>query len=553
MDLNKEDKSALESEEVEKLYQLYIRFQSDDKTALDEIFKQKEVKQLCKVDEMNKEYRLSHMDNVLDSEVVLDNEKDRSKIEWIDSTYSKVTFQFSCLSKILYKKKKKFFSDAKNTRYENGKKKKDNGVSKFYEGKYDISDFDELMYETIIEIFNAKTDENNCLTLNGKKNKNPICDGKSLLENISYFTSLKINKRAKISCLDIFDTDYDNEESEIDFSYFDKYVVDEFLYSEGSTSRLMMYEEYLEWIKRNDIHKLFKANASNIKVIIETIMNCDNAFIIDVEEDIKVGPGMRFVSQKILQQIIRYRYGINIEQENISKAMKTMEQRLLDHLLYSLNYKIGKAEKSKGIYEKESERFLYNLDKKAYIKIFGRASYELYNESIRFVNSGDFNGYFKQLSKYEDMVIHIVSLQKGKKKYDMINLMISENNDLVDDKQTTILNIANTIIEYYQKLETEYQNNELSKYKIKDFLDWEKRCWEAELSNKDLKIQLFSSEKVKKPAQYNIKRQELIVYCGCMNYYFCDEEKELCYVFSKDRRVISRTNKNHEIFWYKIG
>ena len=39
MDLNKEDKSALESEEVEKLYQLYIRFQSDDKTALDEIFK----------------------------------------------------------------------------------------------------------------------------------------------------------------------------------------------------------------------------------------------------------------------------------------------------------------------------------------------------------------------------------------------------------------------------------------------------------------------------------------------------------------------------------
>ena len=192
MDLNKEDKSALESKELEKLYQLYIRFQSGDKTALDEIFKQKEVKQLCKVDEINKEYRLSHMDNVLDSEVVLDNEQDRSKIEWLDSTYSKVTFQFPCLNKILYKKKKKFFSDAKNTGYENGEKKKNNGVSKFYDGKYDISDFDELMYETIIEIFNAKTDENNCLTLDSKKNKNPICDGRSVLENISYFTSLKI-------------------------------------------------------------------------------------------------------------------------------------------------------------------------------------------------------------------------------------------------------------------------------------------------------------------------------------------------------------------------
>ena len=52
--------------------------------------------------------------------------------------------------------------------------------------------------------------------------------------------------------------------------------------------------------------------------------------------------------------------------------MEIIEQRLLDHLLYSLNYRIGKAEESKGIYKKESERFLYEADRKSYIKIFNR-------------------------------------------------------------------------------------------------------------------------------------------------------------------------------------
>lgn len=99
---------------------------------------------------------------------------------------------------MLYKKKKKFLSKTKNIGYENSQKIKNGSCSKFYEGEYDISDFNELMNETIIEIFNEKTDENNCLILDGKKNEEyPICDGISLLRNISYFTSRKVNKRAK--------------------------------------------------------------------------------------------------------------------------------------------------------------------------------------------------------------------------------------------------------------------------------------------------------------------------------------------------------------------
>lgn len=553
------DKDILaDNEEAAKLYQIYIRVQSGDNTALNELFQETDGKQICRADEMNKEYRMSHMDNILDSESVIDNEKNKQDEEWIGSVYSKVSFQFSCLNKMLYKKKKKFLSRAKNTGFENGKKSNSGNDSKFYEGEYDISDFNELAYETVIEVFHAKTDENNCLTLDGKKNIGvPICNGVSLLKNISYFISRKINKRAEVSFLDIYDmVDY-SEESETEISYFDKYVFRKFSHAEGGMSRLTMYAEYLEWLKRNDLHRLFKVTACDIKAIIETIMYCDETFIPNASGDIETGFGMRFVGQKTLQGLIKLRCNRNIEQENISKDIEIIEQRLLDHLLYSLNYRIGRAEKSMGIYEKESERFLYGLDKKGYIKIFSRAGYELYDKSIRFIhcsaNSNDCDKFFKLVQKYEDMVMNIVSLEKGKKKYDMVNFMVPENNDLVDDKRAAILNIAHTIIEHYQKAETEYQRNVLGKYKMQGFSNWKNGYWEAELCNDILKIRLFSSGKIKKPIQYNINREKLIVYSGCMNLYFCDVQMEMYYKFPKNRRIISRSNQNHKIFMYKVG
>ena len=142
----KKDDILLNDDEVEKLYQIYMRVQSGEKVALDELFKSVNSKQVCKADEMNKEYRMSYMDNVLDSEFVLDNEKNIQEDEWINSSYSKVMFNFSCLNKMLYKKKKRFLHKAKNTGYEEGQKIKNSSHSKFYEGEYDISDFNELPY-----------------------------------------------------------------------------------------------------------------------------------------------------------------------------------------------------------------------------------------------------------------------------------------------------------------------------------------------------------------------------------------------------------------------
>lgn len=555
---NKNKEKITNKEELDKLYEIYMRVQTGDKSALDELFKATDNKQISRADEINKEYQMSHMDNILDSEFVLDMEQSRQEKGWVNSASSKVAFQFPCLNKMLYKKKKRFLSTSKNTGYENGKKTKNNGHSKFYEGEYDISDFNELMYETVIEIFNTKTDENKCLTLDGKKNvENPICDGISLLKNISYFTSRKINKRAKNSYLDVYGMEYGDKEPQTDLSDFDKYAFKKFIESERGTSRLAMYAEYLAWLKRNDVHKLFKVNACDIHAIIDTIMNRADIFMKDMSGDNEIGLGMRFVTQEKLQEMIMSRHNINIEQENISKDLEIIEQRLLDHLFYSLNYRIGKAEESKGIYEKESERFLYGLEEMKYIKVFSRTSYKIYNESIRFINSDinieDFDDYFREIKKYEDMVVDIVSLEKGEKMYDMVNLIFEDNDDLVGDKRKALADIASTVILFYQKKEEEYIQDRLTGYSMKGIAKRGNGCWETKLEDDFLHIKSWSGRNVKKPIRHSIDKEKLMVYCGYVNFYFCNVEDKICYRAPKDRRIVSRANKNHEINMYDVS
>lgn len=543
-------------DELDRLFRIYKRFQSGDKSALDELFRSVENKQGCKLDKIYKKHRMKNMDNVLDSEEVIDNEKSKQEDEWENSHDSQVTFRLSCLNRMLYKKKKGFLSKVKNTGYENGIKLKSCNCSKFYEGEYDLSDFNEIMYWTIIEIFNKKTDADNCLTLYDKKNvKIPICDGLSLLKNISYFTSIKINERARKSCLDISDIvsygEKSEEDVECEISNFDKYAFEEFFKSESSGMRLLIYEECLEWLNKNDVHKLFKISARDIKAIIETIMNVKETFITDVEDDVDLGLGMHLAKQKVLQELIKRRHNINVEQGNISKDLEIIEQRLLDHLFYSLNYKIDKAEESSGIYEKESERFLYKMDHTAYSKMFSRTIHSVYKASVAFVNSNmdgkDCNGYFEVVEEYDDFVMDIVSLEKGKKKYDMCNLIIKSNNDLVEDKRSALINIANVIITYCQNEERNYVKEKMGEYRKKKTVDFANGYWETVLDSEFLNVDFWSSKSVKKPIRHRIDREELMIYCGYMNFYICDTESKIYYSLPKDRRIISRANRNHEI------
>ena len=134
----------------------------------------------------------------------------------------------------------------------------------------------------------------------------------------------------------------------------------------------------------------------------------------------------------------------------------------------------------------------------------------------------------------------------------MVNLIL-ENDDLVDNKNQTLLDIANTVISSYQKKEEEHRKNALKDYKIRGFADWRNGYWEAELGNEVMKIRLWSSKNVKKPIRYNMSKEKLIVYSGCMNFYFCDIKRKVCYSVPKNRRILSRSNKNHEIFMYNVG
>lgn len=450
-------------EDVERLYQNYIRYQSGDESALDEVFMEvgEKVGETKRIVELEEEYKLSHAENVLDAGLV-ENEigyrRNRRKL--------KVVFSFSCLNDMVKKAKYNYSKNGIFTGYENGRKTDSHGYKKFHSGKYDTLELEEAMQEIVVKLFQGK--------LSGSKID--IINGVTLLGNIKYYLSKEIGNYNKVLCKNVPETYIDMKNGE-EISYFDQYSKQIWKEMDSQVSRITPYSDCLEWLQRNDVCMLFKANACDIKAIIETIINYKDTFVVSKDGDMKSGFGMRPVTQETLQEIIRYRHNLNIEQENISKDLQLIEQRLLDHLFYSLNYEIGKAEKSGGIYEKESGRCLYELGKKAYIKMFNRTSYKLYEKSIDFINGNingnDFDNYFSTIKRYEEMILEVVSEEKGKKKYDMVNLMSEEDADLVDDKMEALLNIANTMISFYQKEEVEYSREHFDGYKMKSLKDWD--------------------------------------------------------------------------------
>lgn len=530
------------SEEVERLYQNYIRYQSGDKSALDEVFMEvgKKVGETKRIVELEEEYKLSHTENVLDAGLV-ENEIEYKR----NSRKLKVVFSFSCLNDMVSKAKYYYSKNGIFTGYENGKKIDSHGYKKFHSGKYDTLELEEAMQEIVVKLFQGKLSGSNI----------DIINGVTLLGNIKYYLSKEIVNYNRVLCKNVPETYIDMKNGE-EVSYFDQYSKRIWTEMDGQVSRITPYSTCLEWLQRNDVCMLFKANACDIKAIIETIMNCKDTFIVNKDDDMELGLGMRPVTQETLQEIIRYRHNLNVDQENISADMELIEQRLLDHLFYSLNYKIGKAKESMGIYKKESGRCLYELNEKSYIKMFGRAGYEIYGKSIDFINSdmngSDFDNYFNIIKKYEEMVLDVISKGKGKK-YDMVNLISDNDYDLVDDKREALFNIANTMIACYQKKENEYRKNHFGGYKMKSLKDWDNGFWEAYFQDIFLNIKLWSNRNVKKPIHCKINKENVMVYCGYMNFYFCDKERMIYYEVPKERRVISSANKNHEIFMYNVG
>ena len=120
-----------ESKDVERLYQNYIRYQSGDKSALDEVFMEvgKKVGETKRIVELEEEYKLSHTENVLDAGLV------ENEIEYKHKDRKlKVVFSFPCLNNMVKKAKYEYSKNGIFTGYENGKKINSNGYKKFHSG-----------------------------------------------------------------------------------------------------------------------------------------------------------------------------------------------------------------------------------------------------------------------------------------------------------------------------------------------------------------------------------------------------------------------------------
>lgn len=524
-----------ESKDVERLYQNYIRYQSGDKSALDEVFMEvgKKAGETKRIVELEEEYKLSHTENVLDAGLVENEIGYRRKDRKL-----KVVFSFPCLNNMVRKAKYEYSKNGIFTGYENGKKINSNGYKKFHSGKYDTFELEEEVQEIVIKLFQGKLSESNI----------KIIDGVSLLGNIKHYLSIKMEKRNKILCKNVPEIYMDAETGE-ELSRFDQYSETCWLQSKGQVSRLLLYTDALKWLRKNNIHNLFNTTSFDIHAIIDTILKNECVF-----EEGKKG-GLRLQKQKELRNIIYRTECRNIEEKNISSDLKLMEQRFIDHLLYSLDYYIGKAPENNGSYERESNRYLYKYETEAYSKMFSSERMTLYEICHAYNDNfiGD-NECLEMLQKYEDIIFPILTKEKGIKKYDMINLLTMNYDVVSEDFYTVLQNIVNTIMNKFHREETEKTGYFFKQYGVerKKFAK-EYKYWEAELLKSEMQIKLWSGEDIKNPVRYKIDRNCLLVFEGYQNYYFFDCDNKKYYPLIKDKRVISKSDKNHKIIFYKIA
>lgn len=524
--------------DAEELYQEYLKYQNGNKLALERVF----FEEKDRLQELTNKYYLSSdnneakedMDNILDSEFIkaeIDDEQKRHD--------SKVKFRFVCLNRILNNAKWVYTKEYIDTGYKNGIHAK-GGYRKFYEGKYDISDIEELMIEIVIKIFQGKL-----------ISELPILNADTLLENIKYHLEKEIGKANDSIYKNVSELkkNVDNDGEETYYSYFDVVAEKNWILSQRDIDRLSVYSDSLKWIIRNDIHKLFREDSDNIHAIIDAILAYDDMFKSKNQEGLTKDPYSK------MQEYILHTTGRNILDNNISMDLGVIEQKLINHLMYGLNYEIIRAPKNSNLSKNESKRLLKELDTKRYFKLFGRESMNIYehcSEYLKDVKAYSYENFLSILRKYDDIVYSILEREKGKKKYDMLNLLTCDMDVVDEDVDTVSKNMANTLITYYQNVENNYVYNFLTQYNIIDrFKSNKSKYWQANYNNtkKRLDLQFFSSIDTKFPVNVKFNKKEVEVCEGYKNYYFCNTESKCCYCVPKENRVIRKSDKEHKISW----
>lgn len=521
--------------DAEELYQEYLRYQKEDKAALERVF----FEEKDRLHELTNKYYsclkgTEYMDNVLDSEFIKAEIADEQK-----KHDSKVKFRYMCLNRILSNVKWAYSRTSIDTGYKNGTRIK-GGYRKFHEGEYDTSDVQEVMIEIIIKIFQGK------LT-----SKIPITDAETLLCNIKYHLVKEIGKANDTRYNDIpgIKQSVDCNGEETSYSYFDKVAEINWMDSQKEIDRLLVYSDSLKWLIRHDIHKLFRKDSYDIHAVIDAVLGSPHMFKAKNQEGLTKDP------HKKLQEYILKTTGRNVMDNNISTDLKIIEQRLLNHLMYALNYEIVNAPINSKIPKNEVKRVLKELDHQRYFKLFGRGSMNIYEYCVNYINVANrylCRSFLDTLKKYEDIIIPILEREKGKKKYNMINLLTGDM-DLVEGDVYTVSNkIAETLIAYYQKTERDYISDFLEQYSIVDrFITRKSIYWQANYNEKKKRLHLkfLSDEDVQCPVSVKIKKKELLLYEGYRNYYFCDTSSMHCYCVPKENRVIRKLDEDHKVLF----
>ena len=503
------------AEDVKRLYECYVRYRSGDENALAEVFQN--------------EYYYTEDGN----------------------EQVRVGFTFNCLNEMKNKAMSLYGITGRFTGYENGDKLSKCGYKKYHEGIYDVTEIEELIQEIVVELFNCPLVGDKPV-IEGRVSRNKIKDGYSLLANIKWQLTIRTNQENKSIDYVMSEARYNSEEEE--FSLYDTFAARQYFDTENNLlngkkdireSRLEIYEECLYWMKRNDICQLFNTSSTTKKAIVNTLLDCNyDTFI---END---GGGMSLQSQERMIDLIKEKTDVELKQANLSADMKYIEQKLLDHTLYSLTYQVGKAQNSQGKFFKESERYLYELDEKSYIKMFGRESRFLYKMCDSYLSDELKETLFLMiLEDKEDVAMPLILKFPGQKKYDMANAVTGDWDVVCAERTVVIRDIAEMICQHYQQIEDEYMIQLLQGYELAQGIkDVDVCCWEFVLSKGKLAIRLYSGIDVKKPVRKVIARSDLMVYEGFADYYVCNVNEKIYYKLQKKKRVISRSNTDHQIF-----
>lgn len=410
-------------------------------------------------------------------------------------------FRFDCLKKLVNCVKSTFTSEEKQTR---------NKHRKYYSGAFDMSDINEVAYLTIAEVFYTEPDEEKCVSVNGIRSKVPITDGKSLIQNISFFLDKLCNCRAATTYKEVSENTKNKDTGKDDeISLSDKLPPKRLWQSHGEVSRNRKCADVLRFLQK-DIYAafdLFNADSCNIRALIKTVLEKPKTFF-------KYDGYYELVQYKKLCEMVENYTGIHIWENNVSSSLATIKERIFDYLY---------------------------LCPEQHKNIFCMDDSEIYHICAEFQ---DWESFTEALCEHDEFIIN------WRKQFDLSNDQINllgGNIDLMDKSPAVASELAKKVAsELAEKIELQYRIKEsrwmlelIKEYRLESKLSDDKiKYWDANCNKmkQEIKLLFYSHENVKHPIEAKMDLQDITIYEGFTKYFVCDAANKVAYVLPKDKR-----------------